>query len=153
MGMPVIFNKIISNISLLNKFNVIHYARVTLTAKSPDVEEIVNAFKNKGITDVIFSLLTPTDSCTTDLYPINSPSVVADLFSSYKKQNSKKKIDNTSGQTGVVWHKRDKKWQVNIRVSGKKVHLGYFIEFHEAVNARKNSEILYGFHENHGKDK
>ncbi len=31
------------------------------------------------------------------------------------------------------------------------IHLRYFNEFSEAVNARKNAEVLYGYHANHGK--
>ncbi len=67
-------------------------------------------------------------------------------------RNRKKNADNTSGVTGVVWHKRGKRWFGQIKVDGKKIHLGSFIEFSDAVNARKNAEVLYGFHENHGRE-
>jgi hypothetical protein len=58
---------------------------------------------------------------------------------------------NTSGVMGVVWHKRDKKWQAGIMVSGKTIHLGQFTEKADAVSARKQAEKDYGFHENHGR--
>jgi len=67
-------------------------------------------------------------------------------------RNKPKSNRNKSGVTGVYWGKNDNRWRVFIGVDGKKVNLGNFVEFHEAVNARKNAEVLYGFHENHGKD-
>ena len=60
---------------------------------------------------------------------------------------------NTSGVTGVYWNKLANKWKASIKSDGVAVNLGSFVEFHEAVNARKNAEVLYGFHENHGKNK
>ncbi len=59
--------------------------------------------------------------------------------------------NNKSGVSGVNWYKYTNRWQSHIKVDGKRVHLGYFTEFSEAVNARKNAEVLYGYHENHGK--
>ena len=58
---------------------------------------------------------------------------------------------NTSGVVGVHWHKARKRWLARIKVDGKSYELGAFTEFSDAVNARKNAEVLYGFHENHGK--
>ena len=45
------------------------------------------------------------------------------------------KSSNTSGCKGVSWHKRDKKWQALIRVSGKRIHLGYFATKEDAYEA------------------
>jgi len=67
-------------------------------------------------------------------------------------QNRKLQSRNNTGDTGVHWGTQAKKWIAAIGVDGKKIHLGYFIEYSEAVNARKLAEIAYGFHENHGKD-
>ena len=69
------------------------------------------------------------------------------------QQNASKRVDNKSGVTGVIWSKRDNRWTAQITVDKKRVHLGSFVEFSEAVNARKNAEVLYGFHENHGKER
>lgn len=33
----------------------------------------------------------------------------------------------------------------------KDKHIGYFTSFSDAVDARKDAEILYGFHKNHRK--
>ena len=67
-------------------------------------------------------------------------------------KNRSKSIANTSGVTGVYWRKDSKQWRALIYVDGVNINLGNFVEFHEAVNARKNAEILYGFHENHGEE-
>jgi len=58
---------------------------------------------------------------------------------------------NNSGVAGVGWNKRDQKWHSRIKVNKKLKHLGYFDVFAEAVSARKEAEIKYGFHENHGR--
>ena len=41
-------------------------------------------------------------------------------------RNSQKRIDNTSGYKGVSWHKKRTIWQVGIKNSHKRIHLGYF---------------------------
>lgn len=51
--------------------------------------------------------------------------------------------NNTSGITGVTWHKRDNVWQARIKVGYKYIHLGYFNSFDDAVNARKEAEEKY----------
>ena len=66
-------------------------------------------------------------------------------------KNMRRSKANTSGVTGVSWHKQMKKWTVRI-YDGKKYHsLGLYDDFTEAVRVRKAAEILLGFHENHGK--
>jgi len=65
-------------------------------------------------------------------------------------KNFPKRVDNTSDTTGVHWYETNKRWIARISVDGKRVNLGSFVEYHEAVNARKNAEVLYGFHKNHG---
>ena len=68
-------------------------------------------------------------------------------------KNQSLRNDSKSGVVGVSWHTASKKWRARIMVDGADIHLGHFFLFHEAVNARKNAEVLYDFHENHGKDK
>lgn len=67
----------------------------------------------------------------------------------YKNQTLR--ATNKSGVIGVSWYKLTNRWVAHISVDGNKIHLGYFVNFHEAVNARKNAEVLYNYHENHGK--
>ena len=59
---------------------------------------------------------------------------------------------NTSGVVGVNWNEATNKWRAKITVEGQTVDLGTFVTFSHAVDARKNAEVLYGFHKNHGKD-
>ena len=52
--------------------------------------------------------------------------------------NQRMKQSNTSGYVGVIWHIRDKRWVVNIRISKKLINLGSFKDKIEAVQARDN---------------
>jgi hypothetical protein len=45
---------------------------------------------------------------------------------SQNQANKKVSRANTSGFKGVSWHKDDKRWRAQIRMGGKKVHLGSF---------------------------
>ena len=66
-------------------------------------------------------------------------------------QNKKMLARNTSGIMGVCWSKERMKWQAAIKVNGKRKFLGRFDDINDAALARKNAEIKYGFHRNHGK--
>lgn len=66
-------------------------------------------------------------------------------------QNMSMSKANTSGVTGVSWYKAGNKWCAWIWHEAKRVWLGYFDDFDDAVAARKAAEIKYGFHPNHGK--
>lgn len=66
-------------------------------------------------------------------------------------QNTKLLVTNKSGCSGVVWHRRDRRWQASIRHGGKKNHLGLFERLDDAVRARREAEVRLGFHPNHGK--
>ena len=65
-------------------------------------------------------------------------------------KNQSKPKSNTSGVTGVCWCKRYKKWKAQIKVEGKVKNLGSFTSKEDATKARKEAEIKYGFHDNHG---
>jgi hypothetical protein len=75
-----------------------------------------------------------------------------DVSASINSKNRHKHKNNTSGFTGVGFVAKSNRWRARITVDGVVIYLGNFINFHEAVNARKNAEVLYGFHKNHGKD-
>ena len=51
--------------------------------------------------------------------------------------------NNTSGVTGVCWHKVCKKWKSAIMINGKSIHLGVFIDKEDAVKARLKAEAKY----------
>ncbi len=76
------------------------------------------------------------------------------------KQKYYAKKPTTSKYKGVYWHKRDQKWEAHIRVNGKKIYLGRFINEVEAAKAYDiaaskyfgqfaNFNISYGV-KNHG---
>jgi hypothetical protein len=52
---------------------------------------------------------------------------------SQNSQNGRKQVNNRSGFRGVTWHKRDKKWAVNITLNGKQRALGYYSNKIEAA--------------------
>ena len=57
--------------------------------------------------------------------------------------NRARSSNNTSGVTGVTWCERDQVWVARIGVSGKRITLGSFIQFQDAVNARRIAEQKY----------
>ena len=63
-------------------------------------------------------------------------------------RNQKMRSTNTSGVMGV--YKHGERWRVRIKVDGVFMHLGLFKDFNEAVKVRKQTEVEYGFHANHG---
>jgi len=63
-------------------------------------------------------------------------------------RNSSKPSTNTSGVIGV--HNSRDAWEVQISIEGKNKFLGRYNDFDEACGVRKQAEIDYGYHENHG---
>lgn len=51
--------------------------------------------------------------------------------------------NNTSGVTGVHWHKQANKWQAGIKISGKQESLGLFPDIKDAIAARRQAEIKH----------
>ncbi len=66
-------------------------------------------------------------------------------------RNHPRKKSNSSGVTGVSWHKGGKSWRAYIGVNGEYVHIGHFKTIEEAAAARAEYSKKYGFHENHGR--
>lgn len=67
------------------------------------------------------------------------------------KKNCAKYRNNTSGAFGVTWDARKNMWLVRVMVNYKSLHIGYFDTIEEAAQARKEAEMLHGFHSNHGR--
>ncbi|WPJ68535.1 hypothetical protein OMDBNIEC_00049 [Salmonella phage STP-SP5] len=66
-------------------------------------------------------------------------------------KNQKLPSTNTSGVIGVSFRKCDGKWIAHITNNGKFINLGIFINKEDAIKARRDAEIKYAFHPNHGK--
>lgn len=78
---------------------------------------------------------------------------IENLRSASASQNQRNKgmqQNNTSGVTGVGWDAPNNKWRVGIRAEGKDKTVGRFHLLSDAIAARKDAEIKYGFHANHG---
>ena len=80
----------------------------------------------------------------------NRISNLRDVPQTINGKNCRFSKNNTSGATGVNWYKRDSVWESFVHVNRKKIFLGRFKDFNEAVKARKDAENKYGFTERHG---
>jgi hypothetical protein len=67
-------------------------------------------------------------------------------------RNIRRARNNTSGFTGVVYRKAERKWCAQIKLGGKNKHLGLFADIQGAISARKEAEKHHGFHQNHGSE-
>jgi len=67
---------------------------------------------------------------------------------SENQRNRTQNKNNTSGVTGVCFDTESNRWLSQINIDGKQVKLGRFLVFSDAVNARKNAEILYNYTNN-----
>jgi hypothetical protein len=65
-------------------------------------------------------------------------------------KNQPLRIDAKSGVTGVAWDAPRGQWTAYISALKKRVPLGRFNDLFSACCARKASEILHGYHSNHG---
>lgn len=52
-------------------------------------------------------------------------------------------IKNTSGHSGISWHKRHNKWMASIQVDNNVIYLGYFRDFDDAKKIRIEAEKKY----------
>ena len=76
-----------------------------------------------------------------------------DVSQTENQRNRPKNKNNTSGHNGIytMSNKRDGDfWAAHIQVDGENIHLGNFAELHNAVRARKDANIKYGFSTTHG---
>jgi hypothetical protein len=80
----------------------------------------------------------------------NSLSNLREVTNQENCRNKSLSPKNTSGVTGVFFRKSCGKWDAKIKVNQINIHLGAFNTIEEATIARKEAEVFYGFHENHG---
>ena len=57
--------------------------------------------------------------------------------------NVKLRTDNSSGVAGVNWNKESNQWVVRISVNKKRIYLGRYNSFEDAVKVRKQAEEKY----------
>lgn len=73
----------------------------------------------------------------------NRKSNLRPVTNSQNQMNAKLRTNNTSGVTGVYWNSKNKKWVANIALNKKRIQLGSFENFEDAVKARKEAEEKY----------
>jgi hypothetical protein len=74
-----------------------------------------------------------------------------DVPAAQNQRNLSQQRNNISGQTGVYRHSNGQAWCAQIGDKGKTVHLGSFTDFDDAVAARKDAELRFSYHPNHGR--
>ena len=60
-----------------------------------------------------------------------------------QRKNQRMSNRNKTGILGVHWLKSRKKYVAQIRINGKPIHLGSFIDMPDAIEARRQGEIKY----------
>jgi hypothetical protein len=80
----------------------------------------------------------------------NSWSNLRPVPSGTNQRNCTRRVDNTSGQMGVV--QRGERWIAQVGHDGTTKHIGIYDTKAEAIAARKAAEIILGFHPNHGRN-
>ena len=80
----------------------------------------------------------------------NRLSNLRDVSRDENLKNKKAYKNNSTGVTGVYFHNGSQKWAAQIHVNGKQIHLGYFDLKADAITTRKNADVKYDFHPNHG---
>ncbi len=81
----------------------------------------------------------------------NRPANLRDVPHGENQKNQALPTTNSSGAMGVMWNKTSGKWKAYIKIGGKNIHLGFHAEKSAAIAARRQAEVSYGFHENHGR--
>lgn len=68
------------------------------------------------------------------------------------QKNAKLSTRNKTGYVGVSFCKNTNKYKSFIMDNKSKIHLGYFDKLEDAVNTRKEAELKYNYHKNHGRN-
>ncbi len=67
------------------------------------------------------------------------------------KKNCKKYENNSTGTTGVHKDISNGRYRASIAINGRSINLYSGLDFDEACRLRKEAEVQYGFHQNHGR--
>lgn len=104
-----------------NKFKM---HRVIMNAKENDIIDHIKRISDGGVCD-------------------NRKSNLRKSTKSTNAMNSKINSNNTSGVTGVGWHKKHNKWQSSITINYNKIYLGIYEKLEDAIVARLRAENEY----------
>ncbi len=81
----------------------------------------------------------------------NAITNLRDVDTSINGRNRCMNSANTTGCMGVYHYPAKKGYQVSIKDNNKFIYIGWFKNYDEAVAARKEAEIKYNYHPNHGR--
>ena len=87
------------------------------------------------------------NGCPTD----NRIHNLRDCDQSTNIKNSRKRVNNRSGVTGVSWDRVNGKWHATIRSAYRTMNLGRFDKLEDAAKARADAEKRLGFTPRHGR--
>jgi len=73
-----------------------------------------------------------------------------DVPACINQRNSPMQRNNTSGVTGVNWHKIAKKWRAEVKVNSKRIYLGLFSDILEAKSVVNKFRLDHEFSITHG---
>lgn len=79
-------------------------------------------------------------SCGCGIERMNRRSKTVSTVEYLKKAVNHTFASNTSGVRGISFNKQFQKWEAYITFRGKRKHLGRFVNFDDAVQARKQAE-------------
>ena len=65
--------------------------------------------------------------------------------------NKKKCVNNTSGAMGVSFDKSTNKWRARISLESSRLSIGSYLDWFDAVCARKAAEFKYNYSQGHGR--
>ena len=74
-----------------------------------------------------------------------------DATYSENSRNKKTRHNSKSGINGVTWHSTQKKWQVHIQSENGSLYLGMFSDLKDAIDCRKEQDIIHNYHPNHSR--
>lgn len=66
-------------------------------------------------------------------------------------RNTRRHVTNSSGHSGVSWHKTAGKWHARVWGDSGPVHLGLFSDKADATAAVADARAEFGYHPNHGR--
>lgn len=110
---------------------------------------IETVYKNKrlGMHRIIMGVVKFEDQVDhihgTDSIKDNRKNNLRIVNNSQNQMNKQIQQNNTSGVTGVFFHRVTNKWAVQININGKQTYLGEYEDFDEAVKIRKEAEEKY----------
>lgn len=153
-------NKITPNKRGVNVFNALHANKVAGNVFKPEksktsyinIKILDKTYKAHRLAFIYMEGKAPEEVDHIDHNGLNNKWL--NLRASNNRDNSKnlpKQKSNTTGVIGVDWHNSAKKWQARaVNKEGKRVDLGRYDNFDQAVEVRKKHEMEFGYYENRG---